>query len=312
MAWNSTEQFDVLGLGCTAVDDLFYIEGYPAADGKVQIRGDDRQCGGLTATALVAAARMGARCAYAGSLGDDELSRFVERRLRQEGISLDYVHRQAESRPVHSVIVVDEAHHTRTIFYDPRRAGRASPDWPPEELILASKVLFVDPYGIAGMLRAARVARAAGIPVVADVENPRAGEQLAELVELVDHLVVPLDFAQAWTGRQRAGEAAEALWNDRRKAVVVTCGADGCWYLGGKETRGLLHQPAYRVDVVDTTGCGDVFHGAYAAGSAEGLPLAERVRLASAAAALKAGRRGGQTGIPTREAVETFLKERSE
>ncbi len=64
------ERFDILGLGCTAVDDLIYVESYPAADSKVRIRRRERQGGGLTGTALVAAARMGARCQYAGGLGE--------------------------------------------------------------------------------------------------------------------------------------------------------------------------------------------------------------------------------------------------
>ncbi len=69
----------------------------------------------------------------------------------------------------------------------------------------------------------------------------------------------------------------------------------------------IRHLPAFPVEVVDTTGCGDVFHGAYAAGLAEGMNLPDRVRLAAAAAALKATQSGGQTGIPTRDAVDTFL-----
>jgi sulfofructose kinase len=305
------EPFDILGLGCTAVDDLLYVESYPPADGKVRVCRRERQCGGLTATALVAAARMGARCAYAGSLGDDELTHFVERQLREERITLDYLRRQVGSRPVHSVIVVDEIRHTRTIFFDPHCAGGALPDWPPEEVICAARVLFVDPYGIEGMLRAARIARAAGIPVVADLEIAGTDGPFAELVALIDHLVVSFDFARAWTGRERPGDAAKALWNDGRQAVVVTCGTEGCWYLGNDDSRNPRHQPAYPVTVVDTTGCGDVFHGAYAAGLAQGLALPDRVRFASAAAALKARGRGGQAGIPTRETVENFLKESS-
>ena len=89
----------------------------------------------------------------------------------------------------------------------------------------------------------------------------------------------------------------------------MTCGADGCWYLGGDDPQAPCHQPAMPVTVVDTTGCGDVFHGAYAAGLAKGLALPDRVRLASAAAALKATQRGGQGGIPTRSAVTRFLKD---
>jgi sugar/nucleoside kinase (ribokinase family) len=303
------QPLDVLGLGCTAVDDLLYVPCYPPADGKVQIRRQERQCGGLTATALVAAARLGARCAYAGTLGDGELAQFVECRLREERVALDWLRRQSDARPVHSVIIVDEVRHTRTIFYDRQCAGGALPDWPPEDVLRAAKVLFVDRYGVEGMIRAARVARAAGIPVLADFETVGTEQRFAELVALVDHLVVSLNFARTWTGQERPADVAKALWSDGRRAVVVTCGAEGCWYLGGDDPHDLRHQPAYRVTVADTTGCGDVFHGAYAAGLAEGLALPERIRFASAAAAIKARQPGGQTGIPTRETVAAFLKE---
>ena len=303
------EPLDVLGLGCTAVDDLLYVESYPPADGKEPVRRHERQGGGLTATALVAAARMGARCAYAGSLGDDELSQFVERRLGEQHVTLDYLHRQPGCQPVHSVIVVDETRQTRAIFFDTHGAGGAVPDWPREEVICAAKVLLVDHFGIEGMIRAAHVALAAGIAVVADFESIPPDVRFAELAALADHPVVSLGFAQRWTGREHPAEAAKALWSDRRQAVVVTCGAEGCWYLGGDDPGNPRCQPAYRVTVADTTGCGDVFHGAYAAALAQGLALPERIRFASAAAALKARGRGGQAAIPTRDAVENFLKE---
>jgi sugar/nucleoside kinase (ribokinase family) len=73
----------------------------------------------------------------------------------------------------------------------------------------------------------------------------------------------------------------------------------------------VAHQPAFPVAVVDTTGCGDVFHGAYAAGLVRGLGVMERVRLAAAAAALKATRPGGQAGAPTLAEVEQFLNPRA-
>jgi ribokinase len=302
------DRYDILGLGCTAVDDLLFVEGYPPADGKTRVLRRERQGGGLTATALVAAARMGARCVYAGTLGEDELSRFVESRLRAEGIDVEFVRRQAGARPVHSVIVVDQRRGTRAIFFDLENAGRAIPEWPAESVIRAARVLFVDPFGIAGMTRAAVVAREAGIPVVADFERVPVEEGFAELAALVGHLIVSEEFARHWTGRKPPGEAARALWFPQREAVVVTCGVEGCWFLGRENPDQPRLFPAFRVPVVDTTGCGDVFHGAYAAGLAQGLDLLGRLRLASAAAALKATQRGGQTGIPTRAAVEEFLK----
>jgi sulfofructose kinase len=305
----SPRSIDVLGLGCTAVDDLLYVPSYPREDSKMRVRQHRRQCGGLTATALVAAARMGARCAYAGSLGNDELSHFVEQRLTEQGIDLQYLRRQSNAKPVHSTIVVDETKGSRTILYNVDDAGEAVTDWPAEEIIRAAKVMFVDPFGIEGMVRAARIAIAQDIPVVADFESVQTDECFAELVAMVNHLLVPISWAQQWTNCSHPGEAAESLWNPQRQAVVVTCGADGCWYVDRDERHEARHQPAYRVNTVDTTGCGDTFHGAYAAALAECLPIAERLRLASAAAALKSRHHGGQAGIPTRVEVDAFLRE---
>lgn len=303
-------RFDVLGLGYTAVDDLLYVENYPPADTKTRVRRRDRQAGGLTATALVAAARLGARCQYAGVLGADELSAFVAQRFEAEGIGLDYLCRQDAARPVHSVIVVDQRRQTRNIFYDLEGVCGVPADWPADDVIRAARVLFVDHLGLAGTVRAARVALAADVPVVADFESLPEAPEFVELLRLANHPVASREFAQKWTGHADPAAAARALWTPERQAVVVTCGAEGCWYLDARQPDRPVHQPAFRVEVVDTTGCGDVFHGAYAAGLAQGLDLPARVRLAAATAALKATCRGGQAGIPQRAAVEAFLRER--
>jgi sugar/nucleoside kinase (ribokinase family) len=304
-----TARFDVLGLGCVAVDDLLYVPAYPPPDSKVQVSRRERQCGGLTATALVAAARLGSTCCYAATLGQDDLSAWVVNRLTEEDVNVTYLRRQEGARPIHSTIIVDEGRQTRTIFYDLHGVQGAQPDWPPEEVIRSAGVLFVDHFGIEGMVRAVRVARAAGIPVVADFErDDMAG--FADLLALVDHVILSHDFAAKLTGEVHPGGAASKLWTATRRAVVITVGAEGCWYRGGVQPDAPRHQPAFAVRAADTTGCGDVFHGAYASALARGLDLTERVRFASAAAALKATRRGGQAGIPTRALVETFLNER--
>lgn len=301
---------DVLGLGCTAVDDLLYVSDYPAEDSKIPVGRHCRQCGGLTATALVAAARMGAACAYAGCLGADDLSQFVERQLADQRVRLQYIHRQANARPVHSTIVVNERRGSRTILFNISGEGGAAADWPSEQVICAAKVLFVDAFGLEGMIRAASIAESANIPVVGDFESISGDDRFTDLLELVNHLIVPLEWAKQRTSCSNPAEVVETLWSDKRQAVVVTAGAEGCWYRDDGCSHGVCHQPAYRVDVVDTTGCGDVFHGTYAAGLAEGLPLPDRIRLASAAAALKARRPGGQAGIPTRNEVDAFLRKK--
>jgi sugar/nucleoside kinase (ribokinase family) len=312
MAGNRTEPaaaLDILGLGCVAVDDLLYVAAYPPADAKVQVRRRERQCGGLTGTALVAAARLGARCAYAGVLGEDDDSRFVREAFRREGVLVDYLVSRPGARPIHSTVVVDEGRQTRTVFYDLAGSVGADPELPDADVIRAARVLLVDHYGVEGILRAGHLAHEAGIPVVADLERSDR-PRFPELLALADHLVISRAFAEKLTGASGPAAAADRLWSGQRQAVVVTCGAAGCWYRG--EAGPPRHQPAFAVPVVDTTGCGDVFHGAYASALARGLDLDARVRFAAAAAALKATRAGGQAGTPTRAATEAFLQERGQ
>jgi sulfofructose kinase len=294
---------DVLGLGYAAVDELLYFDGYPQADSKMPVRRRERHCGGLAATALVAAARLGCRCAYAGTLGDDDHSRFVIERFGEEGVDVAHLRRLPDARPVRSTILVDQTRQTRTILFDLNGVVRVDGDWPPEEVIRAATVLLVDNCGVEGMIRAARIAREAGIAVVADFENAE-DSQFPQLLALADHLILSRDFALKLTGQRDPGSAVQSLWAAGRKAVVITCGKEGCWYASDEEPAIRYHQPALTVEVVDTTGCGDVFHGAYAAALVRGQAVADATRFASVAAGMKAGRRGGQAGIPTRAVVE--------
>ena len=163
-------------------------------------------------------------------------------------------------------------------------------------------MLFVDTYNVRGQLRAARVARAAGIPIVADFERGR-DPLFEELQALVDHLILSQDFALSWTGSDTPQEALQRLWTPQRTVVAATAGERGCWML---DADGLHHQPAFPVEVVDTNGCGDVFHGAWALALARGYPLRECARIASAAAALKATQ-PGLTGVPPLPAIHDFI-----
>jgi len=296
---------DVLGLGAVAVDDFLFVESYPPPDEKARVLGQKRSCGGLTAIALVAAARLGARCAYAGVLGRDELSRFALAYLKAEGIQVAGVRQTAAARPVHSHIVVDPQRGTRNIFYDLTGVVGAGAHTP-ASLVAASRVLFVDNLGVDGMIRAARLARRAGVPVVADFDSDRH-PRFPTLLRLTDHLIISQSFAASLTGRRSPDRAARALADTGCQVAIVTCGEKGCWYW----TRGATtsrHLPAFKVRAVDTTGCGDVFHGAYAYGLARQLPLEERIQLAAACAAWKAGRAGGPDAIPSLAAVRKFIR----
>jgi sugar/nucleoside kinase (ribokinase family) len=316
-------RWDILGLGVVAVDDLLYVDCFPRPNTKMRIHSKRRQGGGLTATALVAAARLGARTAFMAVLGDDELSRFTLQEMERGGVDCAPVLRREEARPVHAVVIVDRSTGERTILYADDGVVPIRPEEIGADLIAGCRLLFVDFTAAEGGLRAVELAHAHGIPVVADIEQESA-PCMADLIPLVDHLIVDAEMAGRATGETQPESMVRRLAQPspggaqphsggarpERACTVVTAGEKGCWYAewGGQ----VHHFPAYRVNVVDTTGCGDVFHGAYAACIAGGESVPAAIRIATAAAALKATQPGGRSGIPTRPVVEAFLRERQE
>ncbi len=303
------QSLDVLALGSLAVDDVLYLERFPQPEEKLTVTHRVRRCGGLAGTALLAAARFGACCAYAGWFGDDELCRFIGSRLRREGIDLRHAVAWSGGGVIHSTILVDPVHHTRTVLAYRRGEAGPSADAPPFEVIGDSKVLLIDHHGLPGTLRAVRGAKERGTAIVADFERD-SGPLLTEIVPLVDHLIVGLRFARSWLHRPdlHPRDAVDILWNRHRQAVVITHGEHGC-YWRGREGETVRHQAAYSVRARDTTGCGDVFHGVYCALLARGCPIDERIRKASAAAALRAaGETDHPDGVPDERAVECLLR----
>jgi sugar/nucleoside kinase (ribokinase family) len=301
----STKRFDVVGLGCAAVDDFIYVPSYPPVDRKLRVSRTQRKCGGLTGAALVAAARLGARCAYAGCLGPDELSQHVANDFKNEGVDISLSPRIADARVVHSTIVVGEDNGSRNIFFEDSGIIGAHDTLPDEKVIRQCKVLIIDHLGMQGNHRAAHIARDAGVAVLADFEF-NTSPLFPEVLALVDHLVLSEDFALRISHQANAADAAQSLWKSNRAAVIVTSGRAGCWSVASDQGHRPRHQPAFEVSAADTTGCGDVFHGAYAASLALGEPLDERIRFASAAAALKAMH--GET--PRLADVKDFLNSR--
>lgn len=297
---------DVLGFGVVSVDEVLYVDAHPSRDGKAPVRDWFRRCGGLTGMALQAAARLGSVARYAGCLGDDQLSREVETMLVQSGVDVSKVVRSPDARPYHSVVAVDAIENSRAIFFDGRASGGAHPVLPTSETIVEARVILVDGHGLDGMVRAARVARAAGSAVVGDFENPDR-DTVDELVSLVDHLLVSAPTARELTGTADPAAAVHQLWRADRKCVAVTNGSAGVWYTDESSARDVLHLPAYQVNAVDTTGCGDVFHGAYAHAIAHGASVQSALRFASAAAAALATHGGADRLAPDKATVESLI-----
>jgi len=303
-------RYDILGFGIVTVDDFLVVDRYPSPGAKTPVRDRYRQGGGLTGTALVAAARLGARAAFAGVLGTDELSTWTRAELEREGVDCAAVITQPDARVYHAIIIVDRQGKTRTIFHFSGGFVARPAERIDESLVGSTRVLFVDQCEPRTTGRAARIARDLGVPVVADFEHG-SGPEVDDVLGLVDHLIVPLGFARSHTGVREPADVVRRLAEPGRFCTAVTAGERGCWFVTGDAPDRVAHQPAFPVEVADTTGCGDVFHGAYAAAVAWGWPAAQSIRFAAATAALKATAPGGRAGIPDRETVDRFLTDRA-
>lgn len=296
--------YDIVGFGIAAVDDVVQMAKFPEPDTKVPITRIERHAGGQCTTALVAAARQGLRCAYAGLLGRNELSEFTRNALQRERVEMVSEIRYPDAKPYYSIILLDGSTGERTILYSADGVRGPEPEDISEELIANSRALLVDQIGPAGTLLACNLARKWGTKTIGDFERAD-DERLRDAMLLTDHLIIPLRFARQVTGCQNPEEAVSKLAHSGRDCTAVTDGSRGCWFIAGDG--GVVHQPSFPLDVVDTTGCGDVFHGAYAAAMVIGMPPDRAIRYAAAAAGLNATQRGGQQGIPDRAAVERLL-----
>lgn len=300
------ESYDVIGIGCCAFDMVLEVDHYPGPDEKLGGLPMRCQGGGLIATALVAVARLGGSCAYLGPLGDDYFAQFCVDDFRREGVDTSLISQvQGCSVAVAVVIACPEAG-TRMIV----AAARDVPTFPaadvPEDVIRMSRVLHVDNYHPAAALKAAEVARSCGVKVTMDLEY--GSDDLDGFLGLGDYVIVPREFTRRRYGLDTAEEGARALFEETApqggQAAIVTAGSSGSFAVW---PGGALHQPAYRINVVDTTGCGDVFHGAFALGLARGWEMEKLLPFASAVAALKCRELGGRAGIPGEREVREFL-----
>jgi sugar/nucleoside kinase (ribokinase family) len=291
-------QLDVAGVGSASIDELLYVQA-SRTDDKGRVKARVRQAGGNIATALVAAATLGARAAFVGRLSDREEGATVRADLAAHGVDLRFALPDQQARPVRSTIVVYEHGDRFIAFDDVTRIGLL----PGDDLtpLLHAQIVLLDTYSLAPTI-AALGTDGSRLVIVADVEAEVDSASLKQ----VQHLVVPMPFARRITGKTEPAAIVNALWNDQRSAVVVTDGAAGVWFRDATSAN-CQHQPSFEVPVLDTTGCGDVFHGAYAVALARGLDMFESVRFAAAAGAICATGRGGRGRLPTEHDIVELL-----
>lgn len=304
-------ELDIVGIGFCCVDVLLRVEKIPRPEEGTRVLEVSRQGGGMVATAMVAATRLGARCGFAGWCGDDELGRELLAEFARYGVdtSAFVVRRGATSNLCY--VLVDSCTAERSFVGQYGTAAPLRPEDLRPEYITAARIVHLGDEGPAEQT-AARWARQAGRLVTFDGTSWH-GEASLDFLPLVDVHIVSRFYAAGYAATlglpppdapERALEIARRLRALGPREVIITMAERGCVAAGPE---GELYVPAFPVAAVDTTGAGDVFHGAYLYAMLQGWPARQRLAFASAAAALKCRRLGGRAGIPARPEVEAFL-----
>ena len=294
----------VVCVGLSAWDLTWEVGTLPAGGAKVRATDFRDGGGGMAANAAVAVARLGGQARFWGRAGDDVVGRAMRDELAALGVDVAAFRLFQHARSSVSGIVVDEAGERSIVNF--RGAGLPDdPSWLPLDTVRQAAAVLADPRWPDGAEAAFVAARAARVPTVldGDVADPTVFDRLLPHVDCAVFSESGLaDYAR---GADPVAQLQHALRAGCRLAAV-TLGERGLWWSAGKATR---HLPAYAIDVVDTTGAGDAFHGALALALGAGLEIADGLRFSAAVAALKCTRPGGRAGIPALAAVLGFLNE---
>lgn len=298
-------RFDAVGIGLNSVDLLCLVDKYPDFNTKVGLLDISRQGGGQAATAMVALANLGMKAAFIGVVGDDEEGHFSLESLRTSGVNVEGVVVQPGQASQFAVVVVQkegggDERGGRTIMW--RREVMLRPGDVREEIVKAGRILHLDGHSLEAEIKAARWAREEGIPVSFDAERVVPGTE--ELVTLTDYLVASETFPSAFTGLKDPEMALRKLHSFGPRVTAMTRGSRGAVAFDGKQ---IHDSPGFSVEIVDTTGAGDVFHAGFIFGVLHDFGLARTLRFANAFAALSCRRLGGRSGLCRREDVETLM-----
>ncbi|TKU04913.1 sugar kinase [Citrobacter sp. wls828] len=288
-------------VGITVMDRIYYVEGLPTEGGKYVAKRYTEVGGGPAATAAVAAAKLGAQVDFIGRVGDDDTGNSLLAELESLGVNTRYTRRYTGAKSSQSAIMVD-AQGERIIVNYPSPDLLHDADWLNEIDFSQWDVVLADVRWHEGARQAFTLARRAGVMTVLDGDV--TPQDISELVALSDHAAFSEPGLARLTGITDPVVGLKKTQTLTNGHVYVTRGSEGCDWI---KNNTLQHQSGFKVDVVDTTGAGDVFHGALAFSLAGGDAPEDAVRFASGVAALKCTRPGGRAGIPDCDQTRSFL-----
>src|SRR5437763_466958 len=302
--------YDVVGVGLNATDTLLIVSHFPAYAGKVAFDEEILSPGGQVASAMVACARLGLRVKYIGTVGDDERGRIQMESLRSSGIDLEHVIVRKNCPNQTAYILIDRTTGERTVLWRRDECLRLDPASIRPEQITCARMLHIDGHDTLAVARAAEIARQHKIPVTVDVDTIYHG--FDRVLPNVDYLVASSEFPVQWTNERDPFKALTTIQDEYHIPVAaMTLGAHGAL---ARVDGQFIYSPAFVINCVDTTGAGDVFHGAFCYAVLQNMPMRDALEFSNAMAALNCtalGARGGISSIDEAKALMHRAERRS-
>src|SRR5258707_15704648 len=292
-AMNQAKRFDVVGVGLNATDTLLVVPRFPAYAGKAAFTQEILSPGGQVASAMVTCASLGLRTKYIGTLGDDERGRIQMESLLTSGIDLEHVQVRQGCANQSAYIIIDQPTGERTVLWRRDDCLRIAPSEIKPEQITCARLLHIDGHDTPAVEHAARIAREAGMPVTVDVDTIYHG--FDRVLPYVDYLVASSEFPVQWTNESDPFKALQMIQREyQMRVAAMTLGAHGALALA--EGR-FFYSPAFVVNCTDTTGAGDVFHGAFCYAVLQRMSMRESLDFSNAMAAMNCMALGARGSI---------------
>jgi sulfofructose kinase len=296
----------VVGIGINATDTIIRLPRFPALDSKVEILSAEVKPGGQVASAMVACSRWGLRARYVGKIGGDEAGKLQVKDMKREGVDAHWIVAK-KSASQRAYILVDEPSGERTVLWKRDPSIALLPADLNRRWLAGAKVLLVDGHDTAAAIRAARWARQSGIEVVADLDNLYPGIQA--LLHFVDFPITSKDFPERLTGEKNLSKSLPSIHREFKcRMIVATVGRLGSLAWDGAQ---FILCPGFRINTVDTTGAGDIFHGAFVYSLTQDFELNETLEFCCAAAAINCTAPGARGKIATLNEIARLRKSAS-
>lgn len=297
----------VIGIGAATWDHLCIVPEFPAGEGVQQAIASRFQGGGPVATALCVLAKLGTPAAVLDAQGDDAIGKQIREELKHFGVVTGFIRVQTGASSAHATILVRQRDGARHIMFSPSSAGEFRPEDVPEDEIATAKLIHLNGRHEAACFRAIELAKKHRVPVSFDGGAGRfRGEASRRLVAASSIRILARSFAAELCGTEDIDAMARSLSDSAMNVLVITDGSHGShvWSRTGEN----FHQPAFAANpLIDTTGCGDVFHGAFLHGWLQDWPIRKCAEFASKMAAANAEGLGGRFAIERSDLATEYV-----